>query len=314
MNKISVLEPTNLTEAMAFAEVLSKSGMVPANFQGKPANVLVAIQWGYELGLAPMQALQNISVINGKPSIWGDSMLALVKAHPAFRGIKEVIEGDTAICEIKREMAGGEIETTTSTFSIDEAKRAGLLGKSGPWQLYPQRMLKLRARGFGLRDSFPDAIKGLITTEEAHDFPDKATGVPSLAPEKPPSIVGAQTATEILDALNEPKTAPEKEVEFINPMRPTHYILYIPGREPKHLRDELEFVDTYSVLQGKVYKAEKITPAARRTKLKNLEEVNEPSLSRLDENSREQLRLKRTQMNKVLSVAEEKEGVQDEKQ
>lgn len=306
MNKISVLEPTNLTEAMAFAEVLSKSGMVPANFQGKPANVLVAIQWGYELGLAPMQALQNISVINGKPSIWGDSMLALVKAHPAFRGIKEVIEGDTAICEIKREMAGGEIETTTSTFSIDEAKRAGLLGKSGPWQLYPQRMLKLRARGFGLRDSFPDAIKGLITTEEAHDFPDKATGVPSLAPEKPPSIVGAQTATEILDALNEPKKL-DKEVE-------QPYLFCIPGREPTSCSSELDFVDKYSILQAKVFKTEKITPAARRTKLKKLEEANEPSLLRLDENSREQLRLKRTQMNKVLSVAEEKEGVQDEKQ
>ena len=304
MNKISVLEPTNLTEAMAFAEVLSKSGMVPSNFQGKPANVLVAIQWGYELGLAPMQALQNISVINGKPSIWGDSMLALVKAHPAFRGIKEVIEGDTAICEIKREMAGGEIEITTSTFSIDEAKRAGLLGKAGPWKLYPQRMLKLRARGFGLRDSFPDAIKGLITTEEAHDYVNKDAAVPELPAEKPPSLVGAQTPTQILEALNESKTAPEKDEE--------PYVLHIPGKDSKVCKDELEFLDTYSVLQGKVYKAEKITPAARRTKLKNLEEVNEPSLSMLDENSREQLHAKRVQMNKSLSVAEQKNMEQND--
>ena len=171
-NKLTLLEPKTLTEAMEFSEVLSKSGMVPDHYQGKPANVLVAIQWGYELGLAPMQALQNISVINGKPSIWGDSMLALVKAHPAFRGIHEQFEGDTAVCDVKREMANGEIETTRATFSIAEAQKAGLTNKKGPWQSYPNRMLKLRARGFALRDAFPDAIKGLITTEEAMDYPD----------------------------------------------------------------------------------------------------------------------------------------------
>ena len=85
-NKMTMLEPTNLTEAMQFAETICKSGMVPKDYQGKPANTLVAIQWGYEVGLAPMQALQNISVINGKPTIWGDSALALCKSHPDYRG------------------------------------------------------------------------------------------------------------------------------------------------------------------------------------------------------------------------------------
>ena len=136
----------------------------------------------------------------------------------------------------------------------------------------------------------------MITTEEAHDYVNKDAAVPELPAEKPPSLVGAQTPTQILEALNESKTAPEKDEES--------YILHIPGKDSKVCADELEFVDTYSVLQGKVYKAEKITPAARRTKLKNLEEVNEPSLSMLDENSREQLHAKRVQMNKSLSVAE----------
>ena len=98
MSKLSILEPKTLTEAMQFAEVLSKSGILSDDYQGKPSNVLVAIQWGYEVGLAPMQALQNIAVINGKATVWGDSALALVKSHPAFRGHQEWLEGEEAIC------------------------------------------------------------------------------------------------------------------------------------------------------------------------------------------------------------------------
>jgi len=122
-NKIQrqIMEPTNLQEAMKFAETISKSGMVPDNFQGKPANVLVAVQWGYEIGLAPMQALQNIAVINGRPSLWGDSLLALIKAHPSYAGMREWMEGDAAYCEIKRTLANGEVETTTKSFSTQEA-------------------------------------------------------------------------------------------------------------------------------------------------------------------------------------------------
>ena len=129
--KLTVLEPTNLTEAMDFAKVIAQSPMVPEAYRGKPANVLVAVQWGYELGLAPMQALQNISVINGKPSIWGDSMLALVKAHPAFRGIKEYMDGEVAVCIVKRALPNGEIEETKKTFSMAEAKHARLTSKGG---------------------------------------------------------------------------------------------------------------------------------------------------------------------------------------
>ena len=61
---------------------------MPREFQAKPNNILVAVQWGFEIGLAPMQALQNIAVINGRPSLWGDSLLALVKGHKAFAGAR----------------------------------------------------------------------------------------------------------------------------------------------------------------------------------------------------------------------------------
>jgi hypothetical protein len=85
--------PVTLDEAMRFSEMLSKSQMVPKAYQGKPEDVLVAVQWGKELGLAPLQALQNIACINGKPSVYGDAAMALVQASSCLRGDRGVLRG-----------------------------------------------------------------------------------------------------------------------------------------------------------------------------------------------------------------------------
>lgn len=165
------LAPTTFGEMMRFSEMLAGSTLVPKDFVGKPQNVLVAIQWGMEIGLAPMQALQNIAVINGRPSLWGDAALAVVQNHPAYEWHKEYTEGEgdalVGVFEIKRR--GNDVHR--ATFSATDAKKAGLWGKAGPWTQYTKRMVCLRARGFGLRDKFADALKGLITAEEARDYP-----------------------------------------------------------------------------------------------------------------------------------------------
>lgn len=161
------LAPRDLTEAMQFAKLVADSDLAPKDYRGKPGNVVLAIQWGAELGIAPLQALQNISVINGRPAIWGDLALAIVLAAPVCDYARDGVEGNVGWCEAKRK---GQ-EPVRRTFSMEDAKRAGLLGKQGPWAQYPQRMLQLRARGFALRDAFPDVLKGVITTEEAQDIP-----------------------------------------------------------------------------------------------------------------------------------------------
>ena len=183
------LEPTTLQEAMRFSDILASSTMVPRDFQGKPGNVLVAIQWGREVGLGPLQALQNIAVINGRPSIWGDAAIALVRGHPDCLSVQEGVEGEGEArqgwCEVTRR---GE-QPQRRTFSVADAKRAGLWGKSGPWTQYPDRMLQLRARGFAIRDVFPDALRGVMTREEAEDTPPEPRAVENLAaaPVAPPA-------------------------------------------------------------------------------------------------------------------------------
>jgi hypothetical protein len=95
-----------------------------------------------------------------------------VQSSPVCEYVKEYVEGQgdnlTAVCEAKRR---GYPAPTVSRFSMADAKRAGLAGKSGPWSQYPERMLALRARGFALRNAFADALRGLITAEEAQDYP-----------------------------------------------------------------------------------------------------------------------------------------------
>ena len=159
------LAPRDIKEALAFAEMLSKSNMVPKDFIGNPGNILVAVQWGMELGLQPMQAMQNIAVINGRPSLWGDSVIALVKASPTCEYIIEEVGDDSATCRVKRR---GEPEQERS-FSTADAKAAGLLGKQGPWSQYRKRMLQMRARSWALRDVFPDVLRGMPIAEEVMD-------------------------------------------------------------------------------------------------------------------------------------------------
>ena len=162
------LQPQNISEAMQLATMIANSHLAPSSFKGKPEDTLVAMMMGKELGLNPMQSIQNIAVINGRPSIWGDALLALVQNHPTFGSIEETFDDATmtAKCTVTRK--GGKPHT--STFSQTDATTAGLWGKN-TWKGYPKRMLAMRARGFALRNQFADALLGLITAEEAQDMP-----------------------------------------------------------------------------------------------------------------------------------------------
>jgi len=191
----------SMGDMLTFAQTVCNSGMAPAAFK-TPEAILVAIQHGMELGLSPMQALHSIAIINGKPGIYGDAALALCKARPDFVDIEETFErgeGDEnllARCVVTR---NGQTPTNR-TFSIADAKKAGLWGKSGPWSQYPKRMLQFRARSFALRDSFPDALKGIGIREEIEDIQPVKARVVSTEPiqfaDEPPAPIVEKTEGE----------------------------------------------------------------------------------------------------------------------
>ncbi|MFW9927757.1 MAG: transcriptional regulator [Candidatus Thorarchaeota archaeon] len=145
---------------------MSKGEIIPDAYKGKPANILIAMQMGAPLGFNPVQAVQNIAVIKGKPCLYGDALLSLVRASGLLEEITEEILEDRAICTVKRI---GE-KPVTRTYTIEDAKKAGLLSKNN-WVTHPKRMKQMRARTFALRDVFPDVLLGFTSVEEIQDYP-----------------------------------------------------------------------------------------------------------------------------------------------
>ncbi|MEN5229041.1 hypothetical protein [Brevundimonas naejangsanensis] len=178
---VAALVPQSLDEAFRVAQAIAASGLAPRGLD-KPEQVMVAIMAGAELGLAPFQALQSFAIVNNRPTLWGDGLMAVARAQ----GIKaqEWIdgEGDAAVahCEVTRPDTG---ETIARSFSVSDAKKAGLWNKQGPWQQYPKRMLQMRARAWALRDGCADMLRGFQVREEVEDYQTvSARAVPSERP------------------------------------------------------------------------------------------------------------------------------------
>lgn len=197
--------PATFEEAYRMANMFSASDLVPKDYRGKPENCMVAMQMGAEIGLKPMQALQGIAVINGRPSIWGDALWSLVQASPLINDCHESFDDATmtATCSIHRR---GRAEPTVATFSKTDAEKAGLWNKDGPWKGYPKRMLKMRARAFAARDAVPDVLKGLCSAEEAGDIIDvEPVRVVEATPPTPPR--GVSGLKDRLTKRKEPEQA-----------------------------------------------------------------------------------------------------------
>lgn len=226
MSKELLPAPTSFEGAMQLAETLSKSQLIPKPFQGRPQDVVVAMMWSHTLGIPVVQGLQYIAVVNGKPSMYGDGMLAVVMASGQMNSIKEELKGSgdglTAICQVTRK----GIETPfIGSFSVEDAKRATLWDKQGAWKQYPKRMLKMRARAFALRDAFPDILSGIGSGEEQEDVitvqatetsaPERTAEAPKMPRRKKAST--EEVHTDVVDVV-ENKTAqeePEKEAEAV---------------------------------------------------------------------------------------------------
>lgn len=165
--KLAAFVPSNLDEAWRLAGALASSGMAPKSYGQDQNKIMVGMMAGAEVGLAPFQSLQSIAVIGNNPSLWGDGALALVQASGLLEDMEETDNGSVATCTLRR---SGRPTAIVRSFSMDDAKRAGLAGKAGPWTQYPQRMRQMRARAFAMRDGFADVLKGLNIAEEVRDY------------------------------------------------------------------------------------------------------------------------------------------------
>jgi hypothetical protein len=168
-NPSSGFEFEDLDGMFRAAQCYLQSGFAPKAFT-TPQQLIICWARGAELGLRPLQAIDGLTVINNRIGIMGDLALAMVRQKGELADYKKVWEGqgDDLTCTVTLQRQGGEPHDYT--FSVREAKQAGIWSRNPVWPQYSKRMTYYRALGFGLRDEFSDILKGLYTTEELEDL------------------------------------------------------------------------------------------------------------------------------------------------
>lgn len=172
------------TEMVLFSQVremssyLQKSKLLPADLQGKEADICMTIMAGHELGLEPMAALRGMYVVKGRPVLSADTMVAVVLRSGKAQYFENV-ESTAERATYATKRVGSEREQRT-TFTIDDARTAGLSGDN--WKKYPAAMLRARAKAVLARDVYPDVLAGCYETDEARDFAPSGTVIRFEAP------------------------------------------------------------------------------------------------------------------------------------
>lgn len=156
------------------AKAFSLSGLIPNSLQNKLNDVLVILQMAKELNIPPMQGICGINVIQGKPSIAPQMMLALI-----YQRVPNcVIEFRESTDKCARVYMSRNKDSTgfESVWDIPRASAMGLTGKDN-YKKQPGTMLKWRAVGEAARTVFPDVIQGFYVHEELIDLePSKPQG------------------------------------------------------------------------------------------------------------------------------------------
>lgn len=228
--------PQTFEETWRVAKAVLRGGLAPAALVGNKSEedavsaVAVAIMSGAELGLQPMVALRSFTVINGKPALYGDGLINVVRMSGRVAYLRtgcETIGGQmVGFCEAKRNDTG---EDKRVEFSQDDAIRAKLWSdqpriakrrKDGgtyeadndsPWYRFPQRMLAWRAAGYCLRELFGDVLGGIRDEfevreiAEVEEMRDVTPPAPKLRPPSPAAVVDAEVIdpTEIVEETGE---------------------------------------------------------------------------------------------------------------
>ena len=168
------LQKHNPTDVMALGKAFAESGMFPDIKSA--AQAIVKIQAGAELGIGPFQSMSGIHIISGKPTIGAGVMAAMVKGSGKYD--YKVLEANEKVCKL--EFYEGKVSLGTSSFSIEDAKKAGTKNLDK----FPRNMLFARAMSNGVKWYTPDVFAGpvyvpeemeTVTQDVAHEVVSKRT-------------------------------------------------------------------------------------------------------------------------------------------
>jgi hypothetical protein len=205
--KALAIVPRTLAEVSSLADVLAKSTLLPDALRGKVPDVIVQILAGQELGLSPMASIRGVHIVQGKPVLSADTMVALIHGSGLCEYFSCVEDTDARVTyETKRRGAPNPQRTS---WSVEDTKRAGLNTKDN-WRLYPRSMMKARCKAILARDVYPDVLAGCYDENEierprVEATPWAATPAERAEADREPDAVDAELvanpATEWLDKI-----------------------------------------------------------------------------------------------------------------
>jgi hypothetical protein len=155
-----------VSDVVKLANVIAETEFVPEVYRNNAPAVAAAMLTGRELGIGPMTALRHVQMVKGIPTLSAEYKRARVlSAGHEF----DVLELNTTRCTVSGRRRGSNKPPLTVTFTMDDARKAGLVKDKGAWHTRPRRMLFARA-GSELCDFlFADVVNGLPTTEVMAD-------------------------------------------------------------------------------------------------------------------------------------------------
>jgi hypothetical protein len=176
-------DPETATEAWQLARYYGESRLISPALR-QTGDIFVTIMAGRDFGWSPMQAMRGIHVVEGRPSLSADAMVAIVKSSGRCKFFRLVKSDDKeAIYETHRE---GDPEPVRMGFTVEEAKAAGLLERKGPWQTYRKRMLRNRAKSVLCKEVYEDIFFGVYEDDEGHEVEEIRH---PEGPQKPPPLI-----------------------------------------------------------------------------------------------------------------------------
>lgn len=176
--------PQTLAEVASFARMCAASGVARVGTAEAAAVIICA---GLELGLTPIQALQGMHLMEGRVTLAADTIVALVVRRTDVCEYWRCIEATASSHTIETKRRGDEFRPVRRTWTLEDAKRAGLVGRA-IWQRYPADMLRHRCSTALAREVYPDLVAGMAYTREeidsgAHEEPQKPVGIGTFDPD-----------------------------------------------------------------------------------------------------------------------------------
>lgn len=227
---IAAFEPENLDQALALATRLAESNLLPKALQKRPSDVLVVMMMGRDLGLTSMQSLRQVHVIEGRPSMSAEMMVALCLQRPDVCEFFSLVESSDSKATYRTKRKGAE--PVSMSYTIEQAAKAKLVGKQN-WQNHTAAMLRARASSSLARVVYPDLTNGILSEDEADEIVVPQAGAVSPPPAARPGAAAAAKDVTPPQAAKKATPTPKAKAAAAQPIEDAQPADAEPAHDPQ---------------------------------------------------------------------------------